>query len=183
MDTRDINPGESEGRISAVFQNYQKYKMTLAENVLMSDSGHPIDENRVLQALHKAGLEESGGEFEQGFNTMLSREFGGTDLSGGQWQRLAIARGLYRQHHLIVLDEPTAAIDPLKETEIYQKFAESAKNKTAVIITHRLGSARIADRIVVLQKGRIAEMGTHEELMNRQGIYSEMYYEQAKWYV
>ncbi len=183
VDTRDINPGESEGRISAVFQNYQKYKMTLAENVLMSDSGHPIDENRVLQALHKAGLEESGGEFEQGFNTMLSREFGGTDLSGGQWQRLAIARGLYRQHHLIVLDEPTAAIDPLKETEIYQKFAESAKNKTAVIITHRLGSARIADRIVVLQKGRIAEMGTHEELMNRQGIYSEMYYEQAKWYV
>ena len=133
--------------------------------------------------LHRAGVNEKGEEFAQGFDTILSREFGGTDLSGGQWQRLAIARGLYRQHNLIVLDEPTAAIDPLKETEIYQKFAESAKDKTAVIITHRLGSAKIADRIVVLHKGRIAEQGTHEELMNRRGIYSEMYHEQAKWYL
>ena len=183
VDTRETNPGDSDGRISAVFQNFQKYKMTLAENVMMSDSGHPMDEKRIMYTLHRAGLEEKSGEFEQGLNTMLSREFGGTDLSGGQWQRLAIARGLYRQHNLIVLDEPTAAIDPLKETEIYQKFAESAKDKTAVIITHRLGSAKIADRIVVLHKGRIAEQGTHEELMNRQGIYSEMYREQAKWYV
>ena len=133
--------------------------------------------------LHRAGVNEKGEEFAQGFDTILSREFGGTDLSGGQWQRLAIARGLYRQHNLIVLDEPTAAIDPLKETEIYQKFAECAKDKTAVIITHRLGSAKIADRIVVLHKGRIAEQGTHEELMNRRGIYSEMYHEQAKWYL
>lgn len=183
VDTREIDPGDSVGKLSAVFQNFQKYKMTLEENVLMSDSSHPVDESRILHSLHRAGLDENGGEFGQGLDTMLSREFGGTDLSGGQWQRLAIARGLYRQHNLIVLDEPTAAIDPLKETEIYQKFAESAKNKTAVIITHRLGSARIADRIVVLDKGRIAEQGTHEELMGRHGLYSEMYHEQAKWYV
>ncbi len=183
VDTRQIDPGDSAGKLSAVFQNFQKYKMTLEENVLMSDSRHPVDEKRILHSLHRAGLDEKGGEFGQGLDTMLSREFGGTDLSGGQWQRLAIARGLYRQHNLIVLDEPTAAIDPLKETEIYQKFAESAKNKTAVIITHRLGSARIADRIVVLDKGRIAEQGTHEELMGRHGLYSQMYHEQAKWYV
>lgn len=183
VDTREINPGDSAGKLSAVFQNFQRYKMTLGENVLMSDSGHPVDEKRILHAIHRAGLDEKSGEFGQGLDTMLSREFGGTDLSGGQWQRLAIARGLYRQHNLIVLDEPTAAIDPLKETEIYEKFAESAKNKTAVIITHRLGSAKIADRIVVLDKGRVAEQGTHEELMMKQGLYSEMYHEQAKWYV
>lgn len=183
VDTRQINPGCSAGKLSAVFQNFQKYKMTLGENVLISESRGPVDENRILHTLHRAGIDENSGEFGQGLDTMLSREFGGTDLSGGQWQRLAIARGLYRRHNLIVLDEPTAAIDPLKETEIYQKFAESAKNKTAVIITHRLGSARIADRIVVLDKGRIAEQGTHEELMGRQGIYSRMYHEQAKWYV
>ena len=183
VDTREIDPGDSAGKLSAVFQNFQKYKMTLGENVLMSDSGHPVDGQRILHSLHRAGLDEKSEEFAQGPDTMLSREFGGTDLSGGQWQRLAIARGLYRQHNLIVLDEPTAAIDPLKETEIYQKFAESAKNKTAVIITHRLGSAKIADRIVVLDKGRIAEQGTHEELMGRKGIYSEMYHEQAKWYM
>ncbi len=183
MDTRDINPGNTVGKLSAVFQNFQKYKMTLGENVFLSDSGHPVDEKRILRSLHRAGLDEKSGEFGQGLDTMLSREFGGTDLSGGQWQRLSIARGLYRRHNLIVLDEPTAAIDPLKETEIYQKFAESARDKTAVIITHRLGSARIADRIIVLDRGRIAEQGTHEELLKARGIYSEMYREQAKWYV
>lgn len=182
VDTREIAPGNSAGKLSAVFQNFQKYKMSLGENVFLSDSGHPIDEKRITHSLNRAGLDEGDGEFAQGLDTMLSREFGGTDLSGGQWQRLSIARGLYRQHNLIVLDEPTAAIDPLKETEIYQRFAESAKNKTAVIITHRLGSAKIADRIVVLDKGRIAEQGTHEELLTRHGIYSEMYHEQAKWY-
>lgn len=183
VDTRETDPGNSAGKLSAVFQNFQKYKMTLGENVFLSDSGHPVDEKRILQVLHRAGIDERSGEFGQGLDTMLSREFGGTDLSGGQWQRLAIARGLYRRHNLIVLDEPTASIDPLKETEIYQKFAESARNKTAVIITHRLGSARIADRIVVLDRGRIAEQGTHEELIGREGIYSRMYREQAKWYV
>ena len=182
VDTREIAPGNSAGKLSAVFQNFQKYKMSLGENVFLSDSGHPIDEKRITHSLNRAGLDERDREFAQGLDTMLSREFGGTDVSGGQKQRLSIARGLYRQHNLIVLDEPTAAIDPLKETEIYQRFAESAKNKTAVIITHRLGSAKIADRIVVLDKGRIAEQGTHEELLTRHGIYSEMYHEQAKWY-
>ena len=113
---------------------------------------------------------------------MLSREFGGTDLSGGQWQRLAIARGFYRRHNLIVLDEPTAAIDPLEETAVYQKFAEMSKDKTAVIITHRLGSVKIADRIVVLENGKIAEMGRHEALMEKKGLYYDMYMAQAKWY-
>ena len=89
----------------------------------------------------------------------------GGELSGGQWQRVAIARGFYRAHGLIVLDEPTAAIDPLEETKIYRQFAEMAKDKTAVIVTHRLGSARIADRIVVLDKGKIAGIGTHDELI------------------
>lgn len=182
VDTRKLNPGESSGSLSAVFQNFQKYKMTLQENVFISDSNHPLNEREVEQMLRKAGLEKTEADFPQGLDTMLSREFGGTDLSGGQWQRLSIARGLYRQHNLIVLDEPTASIDPLMETEIYQKFAETAKNKTAVIITHRLGSARIADRIVVLDKGRIVEMGTHEELMAGGGRYSQMYHEQAKWY-
>ena len=99
-----------------------------------------------------------------------------------QWQRLAIARGLYRRHNLIVLDEPTSAIDPLEETRVYEKFAELSRDKTAVIITHRLGSAKIADRILVLDEGRLVEEGTHEELMKMQGHYYEMYQAQAKWY-
>lgn len=182
IDTRELNPRFSSGRVSAVFQKFQRYKMSLQENVILSDSGKPVDENAVEQSLAKADLDWQSGSFPDGMNTMLSREFGGTDLSGGQWQRLAIARGFYRRHNLIVLDEPTAAIDPLEETAVYKKFAELSKNKTAVIITHRLGSARIADRIVVLDHGRIAETGKHEELMEKKGLYHEMYMAQAKWY-
>lgn len=182
VDTAKVNPRESAGSMSAVFQRFQKYKMTLRENVILSDSGRPIDDIRAESSLDKADLDWRSGSFPEGMDTMLAREFGGTDLSGGQWQRLAIARGFYRRHNLIVLDEPTAAIDPLEETAVYKKFAELSRDKTAVIITHRLGSARIADRIIVLEKGRIVETGGHEELMERKGLYYEMYTAQAKWY-
>lgn len=182
VDTKDLNPRDSTGHFSAVFQKFQKYKMKVQENVVLSDSLNPVDEKRVKDVLQKAELDWKGRSFEHGLDTMLAREFGGTDLSGGQWQRLAIARGLYRKHNLIVLDEPTAAIDPLEETAVYQKFMELSKDKTAVIITHRLGSAKIADRIVVLDEGRIAEEGKHEELMKKKGLYYEMYQAQAKWY-
>ena len=104
------------------------------------------------------------------------------DLSGGQWQRVALARGFYRDHDLIVLDEPTAAIDPLEETRVYRKFAEISRDVTAIIVTHRIGSARIADRIIVMDEGVIAEEGTHEELLQRGGRYAEMVRAQADWY-
>lgn len=182
VDTREILPGESAGKCSAVFQRFQKYKMKFSDNVLLSDSSDQPDAKRMEKALEKADMELNERSFPEGLDTMLAREFGGTDLSGGQWQRLAIARGFYRNHNLIVLDEPTSAIDPLEETRVYEKFAEMSRDKTAVIITHRLGSAKIADRIVVLDEGSIAEMGTHEELMEKRGIYYTMYQAQAKWY-
>ena len=117
-----------------------------------------------------------------GVQTMLSREFDGVELSGGQWQRIAIARGLYRNADFVVLDEPTSAIDPLEETQLYQGFSELCKEKTAVIVTHRLGSARIADRIVVLKDGQIVEEGTHASLLQKNGEYSRMYAAQSQWY-
>ncbi len=113
---------------------------------------------------------------------MLSREFGGVELSGGQWQRVAIARGLYRTHGLIVLDEPTAAIDPLEETRVYRRFAQAASGRTALIVTHRLGSVRLADRILVLDQGRRAGLGTHEELLADCEAYREMWTSQARYY-
>jgi ATP-binding cassette subfamily B protein len=178
VDTRDI----SFHGMSAVFQNYQKYMMTLYDNISISDS-EADDPSKVMSSARESDLPlDDRGTLPQGLDTMLSREFDGTDLSGGQWQRVALARGLYRRHDMIVLDEPTAAIDPLEETRIYRKFAALAKGKTAVVVTHRLGSARIADRIIVMKDGRIAEEGNHDELMQCNGLYAEMFNAQAQWY-
>lgn len=170
--------------LSAVFQKYQRYRATLEENVSISDPQAAADSltAKVAEACDQADLDLRINSFPDGQKTMLSREFGGVDLSGGQWQRVAIARGLYRTHHMIVLDEPTAAIDPIEETHIYNQFAELSKGKISIIVTHRLGSARIADRIVVLNHGLIDDIGTHEQLMKRAGVYAAMYHAQAKWY-
>ncbi len=178
-DVREIAPGALYRGVSAVFQRYQSYKMTVAENIRLSDAERQADVEAVLE---KADFSLDDGKFTEGTKTMLGKDFGGIDLSGGQWQRLAIARGLYRDHDMIVLDEPTAAIDPLEEAAIYRKFAEISRDKTAFIVTHRLGSAKIADRIIVMDGGRIVETGTHEELIDMGGRYSEMYEAQAKWY-
>lgn len=169
--------------VSAVFQRYQSYKMTVAENTRISDAEKEQEQNvAVKDALEKANFPLESEKLTDGLETMLGKDFGGIDLSGGQWQRLAIARGLYRDHEMIVLDEPTAAIDPLEEADIYHKFAEISRDKTAFIVTHRLGSAQIADRIIVMDAGHIVDIGTHEELMQREGKYREMYHAQAKWY-
>ena len=168
---------------AAVFQDYQHYLTTLEENITISSNNSCY--NKLVKLNHvceRAKLLVNSDSFPQGFSTMLSREFGGVDLSGGQWQRIAIARGIFREHDIIVLDEPTSAIDPIEESLMYQNFKEISEGKTAIIITHRLGAARIADRIIVLKDGIIDDIGTHEELINKGGVYSEMYRTQAQWY-
>jgi ATP-binding cassette subfamily B protein len=181
VDTRRVSMASVYRGISAVFQNYQRYKMTLGENISISGA-RPDSDAPLAEASARAELDMSTDTFPEGYATMLSREFDGVDLSGGQWQRVAIARGFFRAHGLIVLDEPTAAIDPIEETRIFGKFAEMARGKTAVIVTHRLGSAKIADRIVVMVGGRIDSIGSHDELMLAGGKYAEMFSAQAKWY-
>lgn len=113
---------------------------------------------------------------------MLGREFGGAEVSGGQWQRIAIARGIYRNNSLLILDEPTAAIDALEEKYLYEEFGELSRNCTSVIVTHRLASAQIADRILVIKDGQIVQDGSHGELIAAEGEYRTMYELQRQWY-
>ena len=188
LDTTKTASASLYQSISGVFQKYQRYKMTLSENVTISDVGTEKKVNQkdvadtisteIETALYEAHFETDEIEYE----TMLSPEFDGIDLSGGQWQRLAIARGLYRKNDFIVLDEPTAAIDPIEETRVYTQFQRLAEGKCAVIVTHRLGSAKLAHRIIVMDAGEIVDTGTHDELVSRKGKYADMWSAQAQWY-
>lgn len=179
--TKEISRNSIFSKSSAVFQKFQKYKFTLGENVSISDINR-VDPKNIIKNLEEVDMSMDKECFTDGLDTMLSREFDGVDLSGGQWQRIAIARGLYNFNNLIVLDEPTAAIDPIEEGKIFNKFKEIAKDKTAIIVTHRMGTVKIADRVVVLDDGKIIEVGTHEEIINKNGKYKEMYEAQSKWY-
>ena len=182
LDTTKTSVASLYQYTSGVFQKYQRYKMTLGENVTISSIKTGVTLSDEITDIDSA-LEEAHFETDDiEHDTMLSPEYDGIDLSGGQWQRLAIARGLYRKNDFIVLDEPTAAIDPIEETRVYTQFQKLAEGKCAVIVTHRLGSAKLANRIIVMDAGEIIDSGTHDELISRKGKYAEMWSAQAQWY-
>lgn len=181
-DTKDIPQKTLYENTTAVFQKYQRYQMTLEDNITISQNNKDYEKSALDNACEVAGINKEDLAFTNGYKTMLSREFGGVDLSGGQWQRVAISRSLFREHKLIVLDEPTAAIDPYEETRIYNRFAEISKDKSAIIVTHRLGSAKLADKIVVMKNGEVEEIGTHDELIQAGNEYTRLYTAQEQWY-
>jgi len=166
--------------VSAVAQNFTQYKLTLRENIAMSDIDKLGDDEKITDALRRAGLEDL--LVRAGLDSELGTAFGGSEVSGGQWQKIAIARGLFRDSELIVMDEPTSALDPLIETEILTKFIELAKDKTAVIISHRVGLCCLVDKIAVMKDGEIAEIGTHDGLLAQGGEYARLFTAQEKWY-
>jgi ATP-binding cassette subfamily B protein len=181
--TKEITPRVLFTGITGVFQNFQRYQLELSDNITISDmESESKTQQDIDVAVVQSGLRLDTDIFPNGYETMLSREFDGVDLSGGEWQKVAIARGVYRDHELIILDEPTAAIDPVEETKIYERFAKIARNKTAVIITHRLGSVKFADKIVVMKEGRIVGVGSHEKLLLSCLLYKNMWESQAQSY-
>ncbi|WP_040329292.1 ABC transporter ATP-binding protein [Clostridium ihumii] len=178
---RNIDMTSIYKKISIVFQKFNHYPITVKENVALGNIDN-LDELKVCKELEKVNLNYIKEKLHDGINTLLSKEFGGTDLSIGQWQRIAIARANYKDASLIVFDEPTASLDPLQEMDIMKNFIETTKNKTRILVTHRIGAARLADRIITMKDGEIIEVGTHDELINMNGEYAYLYNSQKQWY-
>ena len=169
------------GLFGVVFQDFARYSLTVRDNVALRDRGS--DDALVAASLQEAGLGELVAGLPRGADTPLGKVLaGGVDISGGQWQRLALARSLAGAAPVRILDEPTAALDPLAESELYHSYSQVAAGLTTLFISHRLGSTKIADRILVVDDGVIGESGTHDELMRRHGRYAQMFAAQRQWY-
>lgn len=170
-------------RSAAVFQDFTRYAFTLRDNIGLGRAERLGDMRSIREASALGGADELAGALPGGFDTMLTRKFSdGTDLSGGQWQRVAISRAFMREAPLVVLDEPTAALDPKAETDVFKRFAAMAGSRTAILVSHRLGMARLCDRVMVLKDGRLIELGTHDELLAAGGEYARLWSLQSQWY-
>ena len=182
QDIREFNRRQYYELFSAVYQNFSIMDTTVAEAVSQTAVG--TDMGKVDLCLAKAGLKEAISKFPEGINTHIGRQvyLDGVMLSGGQTQRLMLARALYKDGPILVLDEPTAALDPIAENDIYMKYNEMTAGKTSVFISHRLASTRFCDRILFIADGGIAEEGTHEELMAMNGAYSALFEVQSRYY-
>lgn len=166
--------------ISVVFQDFGSYQLTLRENVAFGDLSKLNCDRSLREALTFAGAEKIA---ENGLDIHLGRlEEDGIDVSKGQWQRIAIARAFLSNADFIILDEPTASLDPLAESKLYESFSSVLQKRGCILISHRLASARLAEKIIVIEGGEVIETGSHDELMQRGGLYSVMYEEQSEWY-
>ncbi len=197
LDYVDIDPDSLSDAVSAAFQDYCRFELTLGQSIgigTLGNSGdgpaaelwpswlHP-DMSVVAEAARRSGADELAERLPNGYDTPIGHVLdGGQGLSGGEWQRIAIARAFTRDPELLILDEPAAALDAVAEAGLYRQFAELLEGRTALLISHRLGSARMADRILVLRDGRIVEEGRHDDLLATGGVYAGMWEEQASWY-
>jgi ATP-binding cassette subfamily B protein len=204
VDLRDLDPAELRARIGAVFQDYMSYDLTAHENIGLGDVRRIGDRDGVTAAARLAGAHDAVAALPRGYDTMLSRAFhgdppgdgaapdagstgddgsGGVLLSGGQWQRLALARGMFRDDvDLMILDEPSSGLDAEAEHRVHAQLTAHRTGRTSLLISHRLGAVRDADRIVVLDGGRVAESGPHAKLMARGGVYAGLFDLQASGY-
>jgi ATP-binding cassette, subfamily B, bacterial len=182
-DLKDFDVDELRKEIGVIFQDFIRYDFTARENIAAGDIGKLNDDAAIWEAARKSNAIELLENFPGRLEQMLGRRFeGGLDLSGGEWQRVALARAFLRDAQILILDEPTAALDPMAEYEVFQKFADLTQDRLSLFISHRFSTVRTADRIILLSQGRIAEDGTHESLMEAKGIYARLFELQASSY-
>jgi len=183
IDLREYDIDSLRREIGVIFQDFMHYDMTARENITLGSIECARDHARLAEAARRSGAERIIDSLPHGLDQMLGKRFEeGTDLSGGEWQNFALARAYLRDAGILILDEPTAALDALAEFEVFSRFAELTEGKIAVLISHRLSTVRMADRIVVLKDGEIHEEGTHHELIASGGRYASMYELQAACY-
>ena len=184
-DLREYRVEDLHAIFGIIFQDFGKYAFTVGENIAFGDIRRPYDKEKVEEAAQKSNVSEYVGKLPLGYDTPLMRVFEptGTELSGGQWQKIAVARAFYSDSDILILDEPTASLDAIAEQEIFNQFDSLRHDKTTVFVSHRLSSATVASLIVVLDGGKVAEQGTHKELMAKKGHYYELFSTQAKRYI
>jgi ATP-binding cassette subfamily B protein len=183
---REYPASSLKALFSVVYQDFAKYYISMKDNIAVGDIAEACHSERNVssEAAHLAGLDETIDEFKDGIDTPLGKILeGGQDISGGEWQRVAIARSLISRAPVKMLDEPTAALDPISESRVYSEFEKLMQGKTTVFISHRLGSTKLADEILVIDDGKIIERGAHDELMEVDGQYAEMFEAQRGWYL
>lgn len=167
--------GEQIQDVSVLFQNFSRYPVSFCDNIRFGDMEKSWNEDSYKTVLEQADITDIEQKLPNGKDTLLSVEFGGMDLSGGQWQRTALARALYKNGSFFVMDEPTAALDPVSEIRFYKNMQKIAENRTVLIITHRMGSVKFADKILVMKDGKILNFGTHEKLLETSPYYKKLW--------
>ena len=183
IDLREYSLEDLHRHIGVIFQDFMRFEMTARENIAVGRIDQPNQQSDIELAAHKSLANTVVNKLAGGYDQMLGRRFeGGVELSGGEWQKMALARAYLRDAQLLILDEPTAALDARSELEVFERFAELTEGKMALLISHRFSTVRMADRIVVLSGGRLIEEGNHQELMARNGLYASMFEMQAASY-
>ena len=183
QDLRDFDIDELRRRMGVIFQDFGRYELTAAENIGLGDVARLGDRAAIMAAARAGGAGELLDGLPNGLDTPLGRELGERELSGGQWQRIALSRAFMADTELLVLDEPTAELDPRGEHEVFQRFAELTRDRMTMLVSHRFSTVRMADRILLLADGAIAESGDHDDLMSRGGEYARLFHLQASQYV
>jgi len=182
-DLRDYDLAQSRANTGVIFQDFVRYHLSAADNIAVGRIEARNDRARIVDAAHRSLADEVIAKLPEGYDQVIGKLFrGGVDLSGGEWQKIAIARAYMRDAQVLILDEPTAALDARAEFEVFQRFKELSRDKTAVLISHRFSSVRMADRIVVLADGTVEAVGTHEQLLAHGGRYAELFELQAAGY-
>ena len=184
VDLCDYDPDDLRREIGIIFQDYVRFMFTAGENIAIGNIVEEKNKEQIVESAQKSLADTVIEPLPNKYDQMLGKRFsGGVDLSGGQWQKVALARAYMREAQLVILDEPTAALDARAEHEVFVRFAELMKGKAAVLISHRFSTVRMADRILFLENGEMQELGTHEELLAQEGKYAELFRLQAKGYL